>query len=487
MADASTTASALDGQWRNPVGFMSLLTIIGGPVIQSALAQLTGPSFVPICFSFGWVSYAFSTIASLLGDGRLMPSADYPCKVINLKNGYTRSNRSWIVGRLLRDLEQPLSSEALRVEVYEADEPPDNGGLTGGKSTLFGCISILIQMGIAAIPFACFRDWGPFLITASGTCAALATAGLPQWRVEKLACRVRSKKKIAITAGNGSRHVVVILGEGNCLDIEDLAAGEGPRNARPWIKSRWCIQYVDRDGNTQRIPRATAFRDYMQRKGIKSRSPNLLAGTWIGIRYFPWYRDGEVMEQPTSKHIMEDYMAEHGLREKVASFRGLPLPFWLTRLCCGLLILAWTALLISVQALTKNAWYLVAIGTVGMAQNVIAAAASRDPKTRGIYLKQDPMIFIGDKVMDVLMDLESCESGCGRSLLKEFFPASLYDDEQEWWDTPRENRASARNRYNQDRYQESNRGKRYDSQEVDRHGVPSRGSRWGGQTGVGDT
>ncbi|KAH8777590.1 hypothetical protein F5883DRAFT_409812 [Diaporthe sp. PMI_573] len=402
-------------QWKHPTDILSVLLILGGDVVARALAQLTGPSFVPICFSFGWVSYAFSTISSLLGDGRLMPPADYPCKVINLENGYTRTNRSWIVGRLLRDLEQPLSNEALRVDVYEAVEPPYKGCLAGDKSMLFGGGAILIQMGIASIPFACSRDWGIFMITVFGTCAALATAGLPQWRVEKLACRIGSKKKIAITTGNGSRHVIVILGEGNCLDIEDLAAGEGPRHVRPW-----------------------------------------------GI----------------------------GMPKEVKLIRGLPLPFWLTRLFYGVLILAWAALLISVMALTKNAWYLVAVGTVGMAQNVIAAAASRDSETRGIYLKRKPMTFIGKKVMDVLMDLESWEPGCGRSLLKEFFPAGLDvpvdRGEKEWWDQRRKDRergqgtsqTGSQKSYDEDRYDESNSGIRYDNQEVE-EGMPSRGTRWG--------
>ncbi|KFA70285.1 hypothetical protein S40285_10739 [Stachybotrys chlorohalonatus IBT 40285] len=335
MADTYNTASAFREQWRNPVGFMSLLTIIGGPVVQSALAQLTGPCFVPICFSFGWVSYAFSTIGPLLGDGRLMPPVDYPCRVVNLENGYTRTNRSWIVGRLLRDLEQPLSNEALRVDVYEAIEPPDKGSLAEGKSMLFGGGAILIQMGIAVIPWARSRDWGIFFITFVGTCAALGTARLPQWRMEKLACRVRSRKMIAITTGNGSRHVVIILGKGKCLDIEDLAAGEGPRHARLWDKSRWGIQYVDGQGNVTRVSRTTAFSDYMKKKGFETRPPKLLAKTWLGIRYFQWYKDNKAEERATSKDVMEAYLKENGLRKEVKLFRGLPLPFWLTRLFYG--------------------------------------------------------------------------------------------------------------------------------------------------------
>jgi hypothetical protein len=194
MADNST-ASIFAAQWRNPTGFLSLLMIIGGPIIQSALAQLTGPKFVPICFSFGWVSYAFSTITALVGDGRLMPPTDYPCKVINLETGYARTNRSWIVGRLLRDLERPLANEAMCVSIYEADKPTGENLLEGGKSRWIGLVAIAFQLVIAIIPWELHGDWGIFMITALGTVLALSMAALPQWRVEKLACRDASKKK----------------------------------------------------------------------------------------------------------------------------------------------------------------------------------------------------------------------------------------------------------------------------------------------------
>lgn len=361
----NSTASIFAEQWRNPSGFLSLLMILGGPVIQTALAQLTGPAFVPICFSFGWVSYAFSTISALVGDGRLMPPPDNACKVINLKNGYARTNRSWVVGRLLRDLEEPLSSESLLVSVYGAKAPPDKS-VAGAKSGLFGSAAIIIQLIISIIPWIRHHDWGIFMITAAGTCIALSTAALPQWRVEKFACRAKTSKDIAITAGNGSRHVVVILGNGHGLDVEDLAAGEGPRQQRPWKKVGW---FIDKKTGEAKL------------------------------------------------------------------FRGLPQAFCMTRLTCAIFILLWAGVLVSVIPLTENAWYLVGVGTIGMIQNAIIAAASRTPESRGFHLER-PFKFNRGKVMDVLKELETWRAGCGRALLKEFFPAGLDPDrkENEWWD-----------------------------------------------------
>jgi hypothetical protein len=341
----------------------------------------------------------------------------------------------------LRDLEIPLSNEALCVSVYEAIAPPDGNMLHGGKSQWFGLAAILIQFIIAAEPVRRHGDWGIIMVTAVGTCAAILTAALPQWKVEKLACRVESKKKIAITTGNGSRHIIVILGAGKGLDIEDLAAGESPRQGRPWIRSGWSAGYVDANGTRVKVSRTKAYREYMKDRGFESNPPVLWINSWLGMKYFKWYHNKQEVRREGEKEIMDAYVKKHGLvrlAPDVKLFRGLPRPFWVTRFLCGVFILLWAAVLISVMALKENAWYLVGIGTIGMIQNGVLAAASRRPETRGFHLTKDPMIFVGAKVMDVLMDLEQWESGCGRSLLKEFFPGGLdtpHDrGETDWWD-----------------------------------------------------
>ncbi len=68
-----------------------------------------------------------------------------------------------------------------------------------------------------------------------------------------------------------------------------------------------------------------------------------------------------------------------------------------------------------------------------MIQNVVVAGASRGPSTMGIHLK--PIKIIEQrKVMDALMDLESYQKDCGRSLLPEFFNGKLRPAEEKWWD-----------------------------------------------------
>ncbi|KAL1645240.1 hypothetical protein SLS58_003947 [Diplodia intermedia] len=87
---------------------------------QKAVAQLRGRHIAPVAFSFGFVSYSFTSLLSAIGDGRLMPMSDCPSLLINLSSDYSRTNNSWILGRILRDIEKRLatSKASLHVSVY---------------------------------------------------------------------------------------------------------------------------------------------------------------------------------------------------------------------------------------------------------------------------------------------------------------------------------------------------------------------------------
>ena len=54
-AVASSSAAELGAQWRNPSDIFTVLLIIGGNVVQAAVAQLSGGRLTPVSFSFGWV------------------------------------------------------------------------------------------------------------------------------------------------------------------------------------------------------------------------------------------------------------------------------------------------------------------------------------------------------------------------------------------------------------------------------------------------
>ena len=58
MADKFSTSDWLRTQWSNPHDIFTILLIIGGDIVQKAIAQLTAgpvPRLTPVSFSFGWV------------------------------------------------------------------------------------------------------------------------------------------------------------------------------------------------------------------------------------------------------------------------------------------------------------------------------------------------------------------------------------------------------------------------------------------------
>jgi hypothetical protein len=214
----------------------------------------------------GWVAYAVTAVVSAVGENKLMPSADCACKVINGRTGYVRDNSSWIIGRIVRDFESwmdkgkrdgPIrthlhgmldqrwekdklaaekkdpgsqnnvlrpSQAGLCVSLYKADHARQ--GYPGYDLVYFiGFATTLFQLGIAAIPCGVFGHWGIFLVTVSGIFLSFATGSLSQWSKEKWACRRKSDKTVILTRGNGSQHAIVIIGDGNGFDLEDLAAG----------------------------------------------------------------------------------------------------------------------------------------------------------------------------------------------------------------------------------------------------------------------
>jgi hypothetical protein len=83
--NASSTGKELSDQSSNPTDILSLLLLVGGDIVQKAIAQLVGfsirkwpgksssrVSIVPVAFSFGWVACGFSHLLSAIGDRKLI-------------------------------------------------------------------------------------------------------------------------------------------------------------------------------------------------------------------------------------------------------------------------------------------------------------------------------------------------------------------------------------------------------------------------------
>ncbi|KAL2812673.1 hypothetical protein BDW59DRAFT_178523 [Aspergillus cavernicola] len=380
--DTSATADAFRQEWSNPSNYaFTILLLIGGDIVNRALAQLAGGPITPVAFSFGWVSYATSSICSALGEYRLMPDADTGCSLINGKNGYVRGNNSWVLGRMMRDYEYwmgtPVREKTESLinsrwnfdQQREAEKYPDSGlqvprpsqaGLVvsvwepsqkrphgvPGKDVLYwsGLGVTIVQLGIAAIPTGLDGEWGVLMITASATVLCYVTGALSQWKVEKWACRrldTRTKKNFVITRGNGAQHAFAIVSNGHGLDLEDLATG---------------FSMID--------------------------SPTITVAAQLAT------------------------------------------------IALGIL---WVVLLITASGLPGDSWYLIAVGGIGMLQNIFVGGWKRTPSAYGVPLEF--VEVIGEvKVMQTLMEVEKRYEKLGKSMLGTFFPGDLRDNEVREWE-----------------------------------------------------
>lgn len=251
-------AEELRHQWNNPSDVLSLLLLIGGDIVQKAIAQLVGVnirlgagnsaprlSIVPVAFSFGWVAYGFSNLLSTIGDKKLMPVLDCPSLIINCSNGFVRDNQSWILGRLLRDHEtrhkvdprdpqQNGRAESIRIDVFELGRAAE---CNLDPIWWSGWFTIAAQIGIAVSPWYLYGNWGTMLVVLAGNLLVAITCAMPQWKDEKWAGRTLSSDKVTcLTRGNGFLHIMVLLGRKGSWDIESLATARSvPRPGTQYV------------------------------------------------------------------------------------------------------------------------------------------------------------------------------------------------------------------------------------------------------------
>lgn len=373
-----STAESQRQQWTAPGDIFSVLLILGGDVVQLALANLAGGYLTPLTFSFGSVAYAISAVLSAIGENRLMRCPpEVSLQIINLKSGYRRANQSWVLGRLFQTytfwmpkdvaekannvcafkvpadeearsstMDMQIHRAALCIAIYNWSDSRSVGIPSRDWVWWSGVVMTAIQLGISAIPLGVEGDWSILLVTAAGNILSYASGSLPQWRREKWdAQKLNAEKQVALTRGNGSHHVIIVHGLRGELDLEALAAG--------------------------------------------------------------WTSD------MTS-----------------------------TRFFTFVLAIMWLALLITSTGIKTNTWYLLAIGGLGMLHNLLVAGTPRYPPSLGLPIElvkissehgEIPAVFGEEKVMWTLMELEQKYENHGRSLLEEFFPGRLNEWEEKWW------------------------------------------------------
>jgi hypothetical protein len=398
--DPGLPSDEFSEQWTHPGDVFSVLLILGGDVVGRALAQVAGAGFTPVTFSFGlyfctaspmafthdlradgivigWVAYAVTAVVSAVGENKLMPLPDCACKVINGKSSYVRDNTSWILGRIMRDYEYWMD-DAIRARVrnmigegYQADYERAMRENPGSEVN----VTRRTQAGLCVSFYRAGR-------------AKIGTIYLDKLYVSGFFIALVQLGVAAIPCG--------IWGDWSILLI--TAAGIGlafvSGSLSQWRKEKWACRTGH--GKTVVLTRGNG-----SQHAIVISDPDE-----IGL-------DLETLAAGQASLDLSTSLS--------------------TRILVGLLAVLWVLLLISASGIKKNTWFLLAVGGIGIVQNIFVAGWRRKPEAFGLPLHYENVIGM-PKVMDALYEVEKAHPGLGFSMRETFFPSGMLndDEEREW-------------------------------------------------------
>ncbi|KAI1748040.1 hypothetical protein F4782DRAFT_543140 [Xylaria castorea] len=313
----------------------------------------------PMALSFGWVGYAFTSL-----------SAVGSSIVINCENGYTSTNQSWLLGRIIRDhelrFEKGPGPEAaklrdnrnkqlagyypanilsipflIRIDIVDLEENLRAPAIY--FIWVVGWATILLQLVISAIPWIQSGNWSIFFVTSSGTIFALSTGSLWQWSREKW-----PEHRLNRLDPNASPRTVAV-------NVDGMDEEKGPTSEKGAPGTQAAAKPHGRP---------------------KKKIVCLACGN--SHKYVTILRGSE---------------SEPGLESLVTTTSdSFPETKWVVS---GLALL-WTILLVGVSGIETHTWFLLGIGALGMLQNIYAASVPRSGEYIGLtiipYVTRPPII-----------------------------------------------------------------------------------------------
>lgn len=150
--------------------------------------------------------------------------------VVNARTRYATANYSWILSRLIRDLEYwiPREVDSIKDEhfldhgarrdiaplrVYIFQSVAISKSTKGDVIYWIGLPLAAVQIGIATVPLILYGEWLTLLVILAGTCLAFGSGAMPQWRDEKIGFRSQNgKQNVSLFTGYGARNVLHVLG-----------------------------------------------------------------------------------------------------------------------------------------------------------------------------------------------------------------------------------------------------------------------------------
>jgi len=326
----------------------------------------------------GWVSYATSAINTAIGENKLMPGADTPCTVINAENGQSRGNGSWVLGRVMRDFEywmgDPVETKVKELKNSKWQYDKDQAKLHGKDPDK---IEFPAHAGLV-VSFWKFdpdkkdqlQKPGRDILFWSGIIVAILQLGIS-----------------AIPLGVYGNWGVFLVTASAILFC--LLTGCQSQ----WHREKWACRQIEPGKK----------RTYIMTRGNGAQHAIVIEGDGCGLN----------------------------LEDLCTGFDNLDSPSIsvTTRLCMVGLGVLWVVLLITSSALADQSWFLIAVGGIGMLQNMFVAGWSRKPEALGLPLKFTTVIG-SPKVMTALIESERAFPTVGRALVGTFFPGGLFPREE---------------------------------------------------------
>ncbi|KAI0877248.1 hypothetical protein GGS24DRAFT_488083 [Hypoxylon argillaceum] len=359
--------------WSSPSNYaFTILLLVGGNVVSMALAQLAGGRLTPVAFSFGWVAYATNAINSAVGENKLMPPADTPCMIINVDNQQSRGNGSWILGRIMRDFEywmdRPVKDKVTEVKKSKFQYDVDQAKKHGKDPA---SVEYPAHAGLV-VSFWKFDSEKKGQLQRPGR-DLLFWSGI-----------VITVLQLGLAAvpfgvyGNWSVFLVTVAGIILCFTTGFW---------EQWGREKWACRQLPPGKKRTFILHAI-----------------VIEGDGFGLNLEDLCTGFDNLDEPS-----------------------IPVS---TRFAVIILGILWVALLITSSAITDQSWFLIAVGLIGMLQNIFVAAWSRRPEAFGLPLKFQAVIG-SPKVFTAIVESEKAYPKVGRALVSTFFPGGIYPKEEE--------------------------------------------------------
>lgn len=327
----------------------------------------------------GWVSYATTAINSAIGENKLMPGADTNCTIINASNGQSRSNGSWVLGRAMRDFEYWMGTP-VKDKVNELKK--SKWAYDKEQATKQGKSPDVIKPPAHAGLVVSFWEFDPDkkhqlqrpgrdILFWSGVVIAIVQIGI-------------SMIPLGIYGNWG-----IFLVTASAILLCFLTGSQAQ-----WRREKWACRQIEPGQK----------RTYIMTRGNGAQHAIVIECNGTGLN----------------------------LEDLCTGFDNLDSPS--ISLTCRLFMVAlgilWVVLLITSSALTEQSWFLIAVGGIGMLQNIFVAGWSRTPDALGLPLRFKTVCG-SPKVSAAVIEAEKIIPKVGRGLVGTFFPGGLFPSEEQ--------------------------------------------------------